>query len=154
MFAAISTTILSRRSCALTGSAITSRRRRSNTRGPPSAPRMAAAPSGLVLAEALPVPRRPFSKEESAQVPARSVQPPAYIECGMQTASQRQSYDGGKYCAPQREPVLLATPGLVFCLGFIEAVQRVQGAHCELGKRRVNQQRKLDLGRGDGADVD
>ena len=40
MLAAISTTILSRRSCALTGSAITSRSRRNSTRGPPSAPRI------------------------------------------------------------------------------------------------------------------
>src|ERR1043165_2169472 len=40
MFAAISTTILLRRSCALTGSAITSRSRRNSTRGPPSAPRI------------------------------------------------------------------------------------------------------------------
>src|SRR5262249_25441933 len=40
MFAAISTTILSRRSCALTGSAMTSRSRRNSTRGPPSAPRI------------------------------------------------------------------------------------------------------------------
>src|SRR6185295_10478054 len=41
MLAAISTTILLRRSCALTGSAITSRSRRNSTRGPPSAPRIA-----------------------------------------------------------------------------------------------------------------
>ena len=34
MFAAIRTTILSSRSCALTGSVITSRRRRNSTRGP------------------------------------------------------------------------------------------------------------------------
>src|SRR6266550_2310164 len=44
MLAAISTTILSRRSCALTGSAITSRSRRNSTRGPPSAPRIAFSP--------------------------------------------------------------------------------------------------------------
>src|SRR6185437_14489549 len=41
MLAAIRTTTLSRRSCALTGSAITSRSRRNSTRGPPSAPRIA-----------------------------------------------------------------------------------------------------------------
>src|SRR3954469_19898626 len=44
MLAAISTTTLSRRSCALTGSAITSRSRRNSTRGPPSAPRIAISP--------------------------------------------------------------------------------------------------------------
>src|SRR6201999_3705753 len=43
MLAAISTTILLRRSCALTGSAITSRSRRNSTRGPPSAPRIASS---------------------------------------------------------------------------------------------------------------
>ena len=41
---AINVTILSRRSCALTGSAITSRSRRSNMRGPPSAPRITNYP--------------------------------------------------------------------------------------------------------------
>src|SRR3954463_6283376 len=45
MLAAISTTILLRRSCALTGSAITSRSRRNSTRGPPSAPRIAMSSS-------------------------------------------------------------------------------------------------------------
>ena len=43
MLAAIRTTILSRRSCALTGSAMTSRSRRSSTRGPPGAPRMSVS---------------------------------------------------------------------------------------------------------------
>src|SRR5262245_37708379 len=47
MLAAISTTILSRRSCALTGSAITSRSRRNSTRGPPSAARMGVIPRAL-----------------------------------------------------------------------------------------------------------
>src|SRR2546423_465093 len=46
MLAAISTTILLRRSCALTGSAITSRSRRNSTRGPPSAPRIASVLCG------------------------------------------------------------------------------------------------------------
>src|SRR5689334_287240 len=52
MLAAISTTTLSRRSCALTGSAITSRRRRNSTRGPPSAPRIdevLTGPEGPIL---------------------------------------------------------------------------------------------------------
>jgi hypothetical protein len=40
MLAAISTTILSRRSCALTCSAMVSRSRRNKTRGPPDALRM------------------------------------------------------------------------------------------------------------------
>src|SRR6185295_17790495 len=48
MLAAISTTILSRRSCALTGSAITSRSRRNSTRGPPSVPAMANIPQGRI----------------------------------------------------------------------------------------------------------
>src|SRR5436305_8270096 len=46
MLAAISTTILLRRSCALTGSAITSRSRRNSTRGPPSAPRIVSVLAG------------------------------------------------------------------------------------------------------------
>jgi len=42
-------------------------------------------------------------KEKFARAPARGEHPQAYIECGMQTASQRQGYDGAEYCAPQRE---------------------------------------------------
>jgi len=33
-------------------------------------------------------------KEEFAPVPAHGEYPHGYIECGMQTASQRQRYDG------------------------------------------------------------
>ena len=47
-------------------------------------------------------------EEESARIPVRSGHPPAYIECSMQTASQRHGYDGAKYCAPQREAVFMA----------------------------------------------
>ena len=53
-------------------------------------------------------PRRPYSIEESARIPVRGGHPPAYIECSMQTASQRHGYDGAKYCAPQREAVFVA----------------------------------------------
>jgi hypothetical protein len=42
-------------------------------------------------------------EEEFARVPARGERPQAYIECGMQTASQRQDYDGAEYGAPQRQ---------------------------------------------------
>src|SRR5208282_6761679 len=37
---------------------------------------------------------------------------------------------------------------------LVEAVERMQRAHREFGKRRVDQQRKLDLRGGDGADID
>jgi hypothetical protein len=40
---------------------------------------------------------------EFARIPARGEYPQAYIECGMQTASQRQRYDRAGYCAAQRE---------------------------------------------------
>jgi hypothetical protein len=46
-------------------------------------------------------------KEEFAWVPDHGECPPAYIECGMQTASQRQSYDRYAkrgFCALQRGP--------------------------------------------------
>src|SRR5579863_32916 len=36
----------------------------------------------------------------------------------------------------------------------IEIVQRMQRAHGKFGKGGVNQKRKLDLGRGNGADID
>src|SRR6201999_550487 len=101
MLAAISTTILLRRSCALIGSAITSRSRRNSTRGPPSAPRMAAAPSGIVGAGAARV-APAWIEEEFTGAPGRAERPPAYIECSMQTASQRHGYDGPAYCALQR----------------------------------------------------
>src|SRR6516165_6161439 len=42
-------------------------------------------------------------KEEFARIRSESECPKAYIECGMQTASQRQRYDGSGYCAPQRK---------------------------------------------------
>src|SRR5215472_5863560 len=63
MLAAIKTTILSRRSCALTGSAITSRRRRSRTRGPPSAPRIVWGPQV-----------RPYAGEAPARHPCKAAQ--------------------------------------------------------------------------------
>ena len=46
------------------------------------------------------------SKMESPRFNARGEHPHGYIECGMQTASQRRGYDGGGICAPQREPVI------------------------------------------------
>src|SRR5215467_2100014 len=82
MLAAISTTILSRRSCALTGSAITSRSRRNKTRGPPSAPRMRDLSGVTIGPEPLPPayqemapvepwpPRRPAFKRPYSQWPA------------------------------------------------------------------------------------
>ena len=70
-------------------------------------------------------------KEEFVRVPARGEHPQAYIECGMQTASQRHGYDGAEYCAAQREIGRLRR--LV-----IEIVKRMQRAHGEFGKGRVN----------------
>src|SRR5262249_28505873 len=76
MLAAISTTILSRRSCALTGSAMTSRRRRNSTRGPPRAPRMArflraAVFETAVLAHGLGSIERNASQDRSPAIAAR-----------------------------------------------------------------------------------
>ena len=42
-------------------------------------------------------------EEEFARAAARGDHPQGYIECGMQTASQRQGYDGAGFCAPQRK---------------------------------------------------
>ena len=39
-------------------------------------------------------------------------------------------------------------------LGLVEPIQRVQRAHRKFGVGGVDQHRKLDLGRGDGANVD
>src|SRR5580704_13055610 len=128
MLAAISTTILSRRSCALTGSAITSRSLRNSTRGPPSAPRMARGPSGVVRTGAKPLCAPASFKEEFAWVPDHGECPSAYIECGMQTASQRQSYDhyaSCGFCALQRDPA--KNIGRLR-RGLIESVERMQRA--------------------------
>src|SRR3984885_8404326 len=141
MLAAISTTILSRRSCALTCSAMTSRSRRNSTRGPPSAPRMAKVPRAWLdrsVARGAPV----LIKDEFAQVPARDEYSPAYIECGMQTASQRQGYDAAAYCALQRKPDRLCC--------FIQAIERMQRPHCQFGECGIDQERKLDLRGGNG----
>src|SRR5512138_1953117 len=71
MLAAIITTILSSRSCALTRSAMTSRSRRSRTRGPPSAPRMGFLPVGA--------PRRPYDLPDLL---AREGTPALSLEAG------------------------------------------------------------------------
>ena len=78
-----------------------------------------------------------FVKEEFARIWSESECPKAYIECGMQTASQRRRYDGSGYCAPQRKR---GESGR-----FIESVQRMQRAHREFGEGGVNQKRKLYL---------
>src|SRR6185437_7169351 len=82
MLAAIRTTILSRRSCALTGSAITSRSRRNSTRGPPSAPR---------IIEAL-WPQRPYGQivydGDRTIMDRRAAYASGYSQWAMQGASQ------------------------------------------------------------------
>src|SRR5207248_995287 len=78
-----------------------------------------------------------FVKEEFARSRSESECPKAYIECGMQTASQRQRYDGSGYCAPQRKRCRSGR--------FIESVQRMQGPYCKFGEGGVNQKRKLYL---------
>jgi hypothetical protein len=87
-------------------------------------------------------------KEEFAWVPDHGECPSAYIECDMQTASQRQTYDhyaDGKtarcFCALQRD--MARTSG--FMRRFIQSVERMQRADCKFGKSRVNQERELYL---------
>ena len=53
----------------------------------------------------------------------------------------------GDICGPQ---VIIRTPGL----SFIELIEAMQGADGKLGVVGIDQQRKLDLGGGDRADVD
>ena len=76
-------------------------------------------------------------KEEFARIGSESECPKGYIECGMQTASQRQRYDGSVYCAPQRNR---GGSGR-----FVESIERMQRAHCKFGEGGVNQKRKLYL---------
>ena len=61
-----------------------------------SAPRM-ACPPGSRLTGASPV-ELGSTVKEFARDPARHDHPQAYIECGTQTASQRQRYDGMRFC--------------------------------------------------------
>ena len=68
---------------------------------------------GLCFDRAQPVSRRSYSKRSPPGSQSRSDHPPAYIECGMQTASQRQRYDGGEICAPQPKPAIWAVYGAV-----------------------------------------
>src|ERR1700689_2895301 len=82
--------------------------------------------------------------------------PSAYIECPMQTASQRH-WRGGELCAaatPARFTALNQKARGSLGAGPIEAVERMQRAHGELGKGGVNQKRKLDLRGSNGADID
>jgi hypothetical protein len=72
-----------------------------------------------------------FVKEEFVRIGSESECPKAYIECGMQTASQRQRYDGSGYCAPQRKRGKSGR--------FVESIQRMQCAYCEFGEGGVNQ---------------
>jgi len=64
---------------------------------------MAEGPSGFLEAGVSPAAPRSSSEEESAQAPPAAITLPAYIECGMQTASQRRRDDDREFCAPQRE---------------------------------------------------
>src|SRR6201987_5967295 len=93
-----------------------------------------------------PVTRRSSSKKEFARIGSESECPKAYIECGMQTASQRQRYDGSGYCAPQRKRGKSGR--------FVESIQRMQRAHREFGEGGINQKRKFYLGGGDSANID
>src|SRR6478736_8343894 len=137
MLAAISTTTLSRRSCALTGSAITSRSRRNSTRGPPSAPRIfrSLTAHGLVRKSAF---RGRAFKPGLVYGPIMyEVRPPApapaavvgsgYSQWPMQGASQSPVNGGGR-------------------LRLIQPVQAVQRAHRQVALRGVDQHRELDLG--------
>jgi hypothetical protein len=71
-----------------------------------------------------------FVKEEFARIGSESECPKGYIECGMQTASQRQRYDGSVYCAPQRKRRRSGR--------FIESIQRMQRPYREFGEGSVN----------------
>jgi hypothetical protein len=60
-------------------------------------------PSGVVSGRSEARPAPAIIEEEFAGAQARSDHPQAYIECGMQTASQRQGDDAAEICALQRE---------------------------------------------------
>src|SRR4051812_39243396 len=120
MLAAISTTTLSRRSCALTGSAITSRSRRNSTRGPPSAPRIIQ-----VLIQPGICPRLRLQ--------------PDHVRIATATAHARGKPNGLFAGAEWR-------PGL----SLIQPVQRVQRAHGEVALGGLDQHGEFDLGGGDG----
>jgi hypothetical protein len=64
---------------------------------------MAEGPSGFWKSGASPASRRSSSEEEYARDPPAAITLPAYIECRMQTASQRRRDDDGEFCASQRE---------------------------------------------------
>ncbi len=87
-------------------------------------------------------------KEEFAWVPDHGECPSAYIECDMQTASQRQTYDhyadcflARRFCALQRD----TQERQALCSGFIQPVERMQRADGKFGKGRVNQEREFYL---------
>jgi hypothetical protein len=69
-------------------------------------------------------------KEEFARIVVRSECPKAYIECGMQTASQDSDVTIQEYCAPQPKGRGLRR--------FVEAIQRMQRAHRKFGEGGVD----------------
>jgi hypothetical protein len=64
---------------------------------------MAEGPSGFLETGVSPAAPRSSSEEEFARAPPAAITLPAYIECGIQTASQRRCGDDREFCASQRE---------------------------------------------------
>ena len=107
MLAAISTTILSSRSCALTGSAMTSRSRRNSTRGPPSAPRIGVSPRGWLEQGGSSATRR---KSRPRAGHPRTHHLRLSPQMPMQTASQRAGREARKVSRVRHNPVVLSLP--------------------------------------------
>src|SRR5262245_19103128 len=138
MLAAISTTTLSRRSCALTGSAITSRSLRNSTRGPPSAPRIIE----VLQPRPGPQPRLRPNHVRIATVSSDSAAAYAsgYSQWPMQGASQSPMCPQARFEGDRSR--------------LIKPVKRVQGADCKIRLRGFDQDGELYLRRGDGEDID
>src|SRR6478609_8664743 len=130
MLLAMRTTILSSRACALTGSAMTSRRRRNSRRGPPRAPRMSPssdAPDPTALAS------ESWGTRRSHPVPP------------FKPASHHNAKSGpagfGRRVGPKRS-------------SFVQPVEGMERTHRKFRIDGVDQHRELDLGRCDRANVD
>src|SRR5665647_1209781 len=150
MLAAIKTTTLSRRSCALTGSAMTSRSRRSSTRGPPSAQRILRS----FKVRLGPQPRYgPNLDEVRLRIRPAAPCDRGYSEWGGQGASFPLRLTFHSHYGPLSD-IRLSRPHPDRRLGLIQPVQRVQRAYRHIRLISVDQDGEFNFGRGDGENID
>src|SRR5258706_4636343 len=160
MLAAISTTILSNRSWALTCSAMVSRSRLSKTRGPPDALRMCWYPPPRSQQAGWPAAGVKLKKNNNFIHSARRKHwKPGRIRIAKIVAQFAAAHPSGRianwglFCQAKRLPqAITALPAQrrrhqgKIVLNLIESIKRVQRAHPDLGIDGVNQHRKPEFG--------